>query len=118
MIELSENETPMKKDLRLDNLSPKSQFSLGIGGGNIADSEHSDLSIGVGMGNLPLNNIIKTKNDEFAGKALDDGSNLKDILRSQLEGNDYVEAQEVEEEKIVLHQNHDSRFDCSFESDH
>ena len=62
MIELSVNETPMKKDARMDNFSPKSQFSLGIGGGNI-DSEHSDLSIGMGMGSLPLNNIIKTKND-------------------------------------------------------
>ena len=55
------------------------------------DSEHSELSIGMGMGSLPLNNIIKTKNDQFAGQALE-RSNLNDILKSHQNDNDYVEA--------------------------
>ena len=88
---------------------------MGVGGGNVVDSEHSDISIGLGMGSLPLNNIVRTKNDGFAGQALS-GAQLADS--HNLDGNDYVEAREIEEEKIVLHQNHDSRFDCSFESDH
>ena len=93
MIELSVNETPLKKDSRIlsDQLSPNSQMSVGFGGGNIMDSEHSELSIGMGMGSLPLNNIIKTKNDQFAGQALE-RSNLNDILKSHQNDNDYVEA--------------------------